>query len=656
MDQRERQPGGPVSGRAPGRGKGAARRKPHGLSVQRAAETLTSGAVTPETVAALQHGVGNAAFNRALVAVQRAEAEEAEAASAQHSLVDDVLSNSGRPLDAPLRSEMEARLNANFSDVRLHTDAAAQRAVAGLGARAITSGSHVAVGAGGGDRHTLAHELTHVIQQRQGPVAGTDNGHGLSISDPSDAFERAAEENAYRVMSGPVPAAPADTGTPGTSGTSGVQVQRHAAPAGELGESCDHATHGGPVVQRAPRDWRGSNAVRNVSAISGSAEHWRPILDLVRLYGDHRTGDLRGRRDTLHRLGAAIRAWERNQNRRLIRVNSSSDKQQALRALQDLIADEGAEMEASPAQSPARGQSSSEMGRTAGMEIAGGRAYQPASADTYGSYGAGTSYASGARQPTSGGYDDDELAFGLDDFEPSAPARSPARTSYAGYGSSPSSSHGSRHSARPGGISPVPSLPDSPPRISRIQASTAGALPLPQGLSLRFHATSQENIESIHATGLRPAGGSGIGRPEDSDPDAFSIYVLSGSAPVTSSSVLTDAGRNSQYPVRGVGVMGGPDVRYAEDSNYERERGHRGAYTHSGNAVPARNYAGRGAVSFVLPLGQGTRTMASVTEMINQYRVQSGEPPVREAQARTMIYAALQRQFGASMAIAEHLR
>jgi phosphotransferase system HPr-like phosphotransfer protein len=650
MDQRQRQPGGQTTGRARTRGKAASSRgRGHSArAVQRAAQALTSGAVTPETVAALQHGVGNAAFNRALVAVQRAEAEETEAASAQRSLVDNVLSSPGRPLDAPLRSEMEARLNADFSDVRLHTEAAAQRAVAGLGARAITSGSHVAVGAGGGDRHTLAHELTHVIQQRQGPVAGTDNGHGLSVSDPSDAFERAAEENAHRVMSGPVPAAPSDSGTPGTSGTSGVQVQRHAAPAGELGESCDHATHGGPVVQRAPRDWRGSNAVRNVSAISGSAEHWRPILDLVRLYGDHRTGDLRGRQDTLQRLRAAIRAWERNQNRRLIRVNSSSDKQQALRALKDLIADERAEMEASPAQSPARGQSSSEMGGTAAMAIAGGRANQPSSAGAYGSYG--------ARQPTSGGYDDDELAFGLDDFEPSAPARSPTRTPYAGYGSSPSSSHRSGDSARPDGISPVPSLPGTPPRLSTIQASTAGALPLPQGLSLRFHATSQENIQSIHETGLRPAGGSGIGRPEDSGPDAYSIYVLSGSAPVTSTSVLTDAGRNSQYPVRGVGVMGGPDVRYAEDTNYERERGHRGAYTHSGNAVPARDYGGRGAVSFVLPLRQGGRTMASVTEMINQFRVRSGEPPVSEAQARTMIYAALQRQFGASMAIAEHLR
>jgi hypothetical protein len=49
------------------------------------------------------------------------------------------------------------------------------------------------IGDGGADRHTLAHELTHVIQQRQGPVAGADNGAGLKVSDPSDRFEREAE-------------------------------------------------------------------------------------------------------------------------------------------------------------------------------------------------------------------------------------------------------------------------------------------------------------------------------------------------------------------------------------------------------------------------------------------------------------------------------
>ncbi|MFI2351760.1 hypothetical protein ACH492_33090 [Streptomyces sp. NPDC019443] len=51
--------------------------------------------------------------------------------------------------------------------------------------------------------------MTHVIQQRQGPVAGADNGAGPRISDPSDRFEQEAEASARRVMSGaPVQRAP----------------------------------------------------------------------------------------------------------------------------------------------------------------------------------------------------------------------------------------------------------------------------------------------------------------------------------------------------------------------------------------------------------------------------------------------------------------
>lgn len=113
----------------------------------------------------------------------------------QRSTVHQVLRGSGRPLGEALKSEMEGRLGADFSDVRLHTGPAAQRSAAEIGARAYTSGSHVVIGTGGADKHTLAHELTHVIQQRSGPVSGTDNGAGLSLSDPSDRFEREAEAN-----------------------------------------------------------------------------------------------------------------------------------------------------------------------------------------------------------------------------------------------------------------------------------------------------------------------------------------------------------------------------------------------------------------------------------------------------------------------------
>ncbi|MFF1503836.1 DUF4157 domain-containing protein [Streptomyces sp. NPDC058316] len=120
----------------------------------------------------------------------------------QRSAVQDVLRTNGRPLDGTTRADMESRLGADFSDVRIHDDSAAQASAAEVGARAYTSGNHVVIGDGGADRHTLAHELTHVIQQRQGPVAGTDNGAGLKVSDPSDRFERDAEANARRVMRG----------------------------------------------------------------------------------------------------------------------------------------------------------------------------------------------------------------------------------------------------------------------------------------------------------------------------------------------------------------------------------------------------------------------------------------------------------------------
>ncbi|MFF8601357.1 DUF4157 domain-containing protein [Streptomyces sp. NPDC015232] len=123
----------------------------------------------------------------------------------QRSAVHDVLRTSGRPLDDATRTDMEARLGADFSDVRVHDDSAARASAAEVGARAYTSGHHVVLGDGGTDQHTLAHELTHVIQQRSGPVAGTDNGAGLKVSDPSDRHEREAEANATRVMRGPTP-------------------------------------------------------------------------------------------------------------------------------------------------------------------------------------------------------------------------------------------------------------------------------------------------------------------------------------------------------------------------------------------------------------------------------------------------------------------
>lgn len=123
------------------------------------------------------------------------------------SAVHDVLRSPGKPLPKPVQTDMEARLGSDFSDVRLHTDSVAHTAAESVQAHAFTSGSDIVFQRGKYDptsaagRHTLAHELTHVVQQRSGPVAGTATGHGFKVSDPADRFEREAESTAARVMS-----------------------------------------------------------------------------------------------------------------------------------------------------------------------------------------------------------------------------------------------------------------------------------------------------------------------------------------------------------------------------------------------------------------------------------------------------------------------
>jgi hypothetical protein len=153
---------------------------------------------------------------------------------------DVVNSGGGAPLDPGTRADMESRFGQDFGDVRVHTDGAAHESAKSVNAHAYTVGSNIVFQRDRYDpssdigRHMLAHELTHVVQQRSGPVDGTDAGGGIKVSDPTDRFEREAVANADRLMSAPAPAAaPAvqrcaehDAGS----------VQREEAPPAEEGE------------------------------------------------------------------------------------------------------------------------------------------------------------------------------------------------------------------------------------------------------------------------------------------------------------------------------------------------------------------------------------------------------------------------------------
>ena len=235
----------------------AGKAKAEGRTPSAPARSAAGPSADPTGILTLQRSIGNAAVIQLLAASGDGYSQEQHEhgpgcghggpAPVQRSEVRSVLSSAGQPLGGSVRTEMETRLGADFSDVRLHTGTAARRSAAEIGARAYTSGNHVVIGDGGGDKHTLAHELTHVIQQRRGPVAGSDNGSGLTVSDPSDRFEREAEANATRVLG--MPLAPV-----ANTGAATDAVQRSTSAEG--------------VVQRAPGTLleRGGKAAKNAAA------------------------------------------------------------------------------------------------------------------------------------------------------------------------------------------------------------------------------------------------------------------------------------------------------------------------------------------------------------------------------------------------------
>ena len=108
----------------------------------------------------------------------------------------------GRPLDARTRATLEPHFGASFEGVRVHAGPAADRSAGAIDARAFTIGNDV-VFAGGHDRpgtpagqRLLAHELSHVVQQRRSSASRPDRDQ------PNDAYERQADRAADRVTRG----------------------------------------------------------------------------------------------------------------------------------------------------------------------------------------------------------------------------------------------------------------------------------------------------------------------------------------------------------------------------------------------------------------------------------------------------------------------
>ncbi len=185
------------------------------------------------SVLALQRSVGNAGVVQALDSDHDDHASKGvQRESSVHGIVG---KGGGSALDSGTRSRMESAFGESFGDVRVHSDSAAAASAKEVGAHAYTSGSDIVLGAGldlanANGQRTLAHELTHVVQQRQGPVSGTPTGTGISVSHPSDHFEQQAEATADRIMSEQAAPVQRSGGPEEEEPVQGKWVQRSGGP------------------------------------------------------------------------------------------------------------------------------------------------------------------------------------------------------------------------------------------------------------------------------------------------------------------------------------------------------------------------------------------------------------------------------------------
>jgi hypothetical protein len=194
-----------------------------------AAATGRVDAVGPAGMARLQRSAGNAAL----------------AGVVQRSSVQQVIDQPGKSLPTDVREPLERGFGRSLDHVQLHDDTTALESARDVNAYAYASGDHIVVPPGA-PLETYAEEAEHTFQQRSGPVAGTPDGKGHLVSDPSDSFETAARDRASQVVSASSggPAASA-SGSASASTSGSASVQRQALDELEVQRQADE-----PVVQR----------------------------------------------------------------------------------------------------------------------------------------------------------------------------------------------------------------------------------------------------------------------------------------------------------------------------------------------------------------------------------------------------------------------
>jgi len=147
----------------------------------------------------LQMRYGNQYVGRVLSRVSSGGDPSTDMAGIERTI--DTARGSGHGMDHSTRTRMETAFGADFSGVRIHTDARSDGLNRSLSARAFTTGHDVFFRQGeyspgtSSGRELLAHELTHVVQQ-----TGDGIQRKMSVSQPGDPHEVEADQMAHAVI------------------------------------------------------------------------------------------------------------------------------------------------------------------------------------------------------------------------------------------------------------------------------------------------------------------------------------------------------------------------------------------------------------------------------------------------------------------------
>jgi len=124
------------------------------------------------------------------------------------------LSSSGQPMSKESRSFFEPKFGHDFSNVKLHTDGVAAKSAQSINALAYTTGNNIVFNSGQYSpesergKRLMAHELTHVVQQRvnvQRNLIQRDGGIGALLAGAGGAIlEADAVAAPEEIATGPV--------------------------------------------------------------------------------------------------------------------------------------------------------------------------------------------------------------------------------------------------------------------------------------------------------------------------------------------------------------------------------------------------------------------------------------------------------------------